>query len=271
MFEQVRQSDFSREDVADRDPSPSADSPHGTEVFSILLQKQHKDGGQPSPTLALLFASLACELDCETGNNDILAHLNAMIVRLNGQAALVEALLVGMTKISLCHPVGNLDMLPSLPKVSEGTSSSLLHFRLDQLRKVLQDGSPGIKLPSGNLLDTMDRIDAYFATKESIHNTDKRAAATTSHQLKPLKYDPYSESTTLTPPSSSSNNKPFSALPPPSIAQDSRARRQRKQKEDDVRMEMQKGIARLTLGADDESDEEEQDKSVEAAKDGVLI
>lgn len=251
----------------------AASCTYSLQGFLYILQEQYKEEVQVSPTLALLCASLACELDGKLSKRDILTHMAAMLVHFNGQAALSEALLIGMIKVAMCCSEGAPDIASCLSKVGKGDQHSMLQHRLDQLREVLQDGKlpEATQFPNGNLLDTVDRVDAYFAKSITLPDVVKHAAAAPSHHPKPLHYEPYSESATLSPSSSSSANKSFLALPPPSLAPDGRTRRQRKQKEDEVRLEMQKSIAKLTLGADDDSVDEEQEKIVDAAKDGVLI
>jgi hypothetical protein len=110
----------------------------------------------------------------------------------------------------------------------------------------------------------MDRLDALDAQRKTSPSTGTSTAAP-SQTFKPLKYDAYDEITIMSQSSSTSFSKSFSALPPPSVAQDSRTRRQRRQKENEVRRDMQKSIARLTMDTEYDSQEEDHSKKTEEA------
>jgi len=109
----------------------------------------------------------------------------------------------------------------------------------------------------------MDRIDKYFANFQSLSSSSAFALSSNPiapREAKPLKYEAYQDSIQSSPSStaaSSTIKKPFSALPRPSATQDNRTRKQRRLQEDGIRQDMQKSIAKLTLG--ESSDEQEQD------------
>lgn len=121
----------------------------------------------------------------------------------------------------------------------------------------------------------MDRLDGYISSNKIESSTSAQPVIDQTNQVRPLKYDAYSENTS--PPLSSSlslSTKSYAALPKPSIAQDSRARRQRKQQEEHLQSEIQKSIARLTLESEfsDEAKEDINFKGKATSRDdGVLF
>jgi hypothetical protein len=63
-----------------------ADVSYSSQCLLDILRKQQDSNAQPSSTLALLCASLACEIDCEsTYYKEVFTRMAAMVVHLNDQ------------------------------------------------------------------------------------------------------------------------------------------------------------------------------------------